>query len=151
MVQIGERGEAGLPIMLLNYFFIVVAELLAHKMRRNNKIKAIKLGNSVYKISQLTDNMVVSIENMKSIKDFTMFESFSVLKVNIEKKNIGSYKNKKEKTFRLDWCGNKIETQGVTITGNNIENYNYNFKPRIHKLKNLLHSWKGKDFSLQGN
>ena len=86
-----QRGvRQGCP--LSPYLFIITVELLACKIRQNQEINGIKIGDAELKISQLADDTICFIDNCNSIppllSTFHIFEKCSGLKVNIEKTSI---------------------------------------------------------------
>ena len=82
------------------YLFIIVAEVLACKIRQDKNIKGIEIAGRVIKISQLADDTTCVIDGPDSLKHllntFRLFAQCSGLKINIEKttaKYIGTLKN----------------------------------------------------------
>ena len=73
------RVRQGCP--LSPYLFIIAAEILALKVRQNNDIQGIQIGNKTFKIKQYADDThVFSLFEPKSIKDiFKVFEEFSTI------------------------------------------------------------------------
>jgi hypothetical protein len=55
-----------------------------------------------------------------------------------------------ERRLGLKRYYNKVETLGIIVTGNELDHYHYNFKPRIQKIKNILNMWQGRNLSLKG-
>ena len=52
--------------------------------------------------------------------------------------------------FGLDWVNDPICTLGVTLSGNEDDNYILNFKKRLKNMKNLLATWKCRKLSIKG-
>jgi hypothetical protein len=140
------------------YLFILAAELLAINIRYDENVDGICLDNKTYKLNQLADDTICFVSNIKSVKNvlntFDDFYKCAGLKLNKEKTSIigiGSQKGKKYiDEIKLDWSQTKVSTLGVVITDNDIDNYLYNFKPKIEKLEKLLNLWKLRDLSLIG-
>ncbi len=50
------------------YLFILAIEVLAYKIRYDKNIKGIKIDNKMIKISLLTDNVTLILQDLKSIE-----------------------------------------------------------------------------------
>ncbi len=50
----------------------------------------------------------------------------------------------------LSWIKTPLETLGIYISNNSLENFNYNFKPKIATLCNTLNIWKQRTLSIKG-
>ena len=82
------------------YIFLLCAEILAIKIRKNKKIKGITINDNENKISQLADDTSIILDGskeslMETIKVLEHFPEISGLKVNFAKTNtvwIGSKK-----------------------------------------------------------
>ena len=80
-------------------FFICVVELLAIKIRQNNKISGIKIGNNEFKLSQFADDTTVILDGSdeslrEAINEIHKFGNISGLKINMSK-------------TQLTWVGDK--------------------------------------------
>ena len=111
----------GCPLSV--YLFILVAELLAIRLRNNNEIKGIKLDGHEIKISQLADDTSLFVGSPDSInpifETLLKFQSFSGLTANLEKTkfhNIGFGDFSKESMKGFEFSKGKIELLGITIT-----------------------------------
>ena len=72
------------------YIFIICAEFLANKIRKNKNIKRIKVGTSEHKISQYADDTSIFLDGSEtsleeSLKELEYFALISGLKVNFDK------------------------------------------------------------------
>ena len=85
----GRGVRQGCPLSV--YLFILVAELLAINLRKNNDIKGIALSEGEIKISQLADDTSLFISGPESITPiFDSLKYFGLnsgLKANVEKQN----------------------------------------------------------------
>ena len=151
-----KRGiRQGCPLSA--YLFLIAVEILAIKIRSDDKIKGIKINDAEVKLSQLADDMSCFMEDLESLQHslqtFKLFSYCSGLKVNYGKttaKYIGSLKNSDFYPHGLSWIKHSIETLGIRCTNNTKESYNHNFKPRILTLKNTLNIWSQRSLSLKG-
>ena len=112
------------------YLFILLAETLSCKIRENEAIKGIIVGNCEIKITQMAG-----------------------LKINLDKtkaKTLGPEPEPCHKLFGLDWVNDPICTLGVTLSGNEDDHYILNFKKRLKNMKNLLATWKCRKSSIKG-
>ena len=85
------RGiRQGCPISAL--LFILVAEVMAIKIRNNEKVCGIKFRNIEYKICQLADDTTIFVKDTDSIIQLLSvmkkFQNCSGLKINVEKTEI---------------------------------------------------------------
>ena len=125
--------------------FLVIVEMLATKIRENKNITGLHIGDSEIKSSQLADDTVIYTDNFNSIKyiigELEEFYNITALKLNKDKTMahyIGSLKNRQIYPFGLDWSKKIISTLGIDISGDELDHYNYNFKPRIKKIFKFL-------------
>ena len=89
----------GCPISAL--LFLLVVELLAHKIRKEANIEGIQINETIFKICMMADDTTLLLRNINSIsnaiKVFRTFEKCSGLKLNLTKTEIipiGKLKNK---------------------------------------------------------
>ena len=151
-----ERGvRQGCPLSA--YLFIIAVEVLAHKIRNDDKINGIKVGNRYIKISQLADDTTIFLSDTTSIEQvlniFNLYSICAGLKVNIEKTNamyIGSLKTCDYYPHGLSWIKDCLKTLGVVFTHNPEDSYQHNFSPRISNMKNLFRIWKQRKLSFKG-
>ena len=151
-----KRGiRQGCPMSAL--LFIIAVEILAQKIRQNESVEGIKVGDGELKVSQLADDTTCFVRDIQSLEYaidiFQQFQSCAGLKVNRNKtkaKYIGTLRNTRNYPFNLAWTEDYIETLGVVFTDNESDNYRLNYEPRIISLKNILHVWKQRHLSLKG-
>lgn len=152
-----ERGvRQGCPLSA--FLFILVAELLSLKIKQDENINGIKLQNGSLKVSQLADDTNIYIGKMDEInpvlKILDAFAICSGLKTNIEKTKIFQIGNTKyvQKKYL---CGLTLEKEnmhllGLTITHDYRVHYEFNIKPKLSKMNNLLKLWSCRNLSLKG-
>ena len=151
-----QRGvRQGCPIS--PYLFILAVEVLACNIRQDRNIEGITLGNHEIKISQLADDTTCFIKNEASLMylfaTLRKFKHITGLGVNVDKTIatcLGPYTPSTDNFAGLDWSTQYIHTLGITISGNEGDHYNLNFKKRLNVLKNLLNSWKCRRLSIKG-
>lgn len=150
------RGvRQGCPLSV--YLFILVAEVLAIRIRADKSIEGIKVSKSEVKISQLADDTSVFISNPKSIgpvfKTLNNFRLCSGLKANIDKTklyNIGATFFPKEEMGGYTFEKDDIVLLGITITTDEKKSVEKNFSPRVRAIKNILKQWSRRKLSLKG-
>ena len=139
------------------YLFILVAELLAIKLREDKNIEGIKISGAEIKISQLADDTSLFISTTDSIahvfKHLKSFCSLSGLKANTEKTkfhNIGATEFKAETMHGFHFTKENIELLGITISTDPKISEDKNFRPRIRAIQNILKLWSRRKLSLKG-
>jgi hypothetical protein len=139
------------------YLFILVAEILAIKVRCDTKINGISINNGTYLISQLADDTMLFLSDIDSVKHILTtleeFKNISGLKINQNKTELtplGPNAKKKIEIKNLKQRMNSVKSLGIEITGNEEDHYNLNFKARLIKIKSLLNNWKQRTLSLKG-
>ena len=151
-----ERGiRQGCPLSA--FLFILVVELLAHKIRCDVSIDGIKVKTKVIKITQLADDTTCFVKNVRSLKQvlqvMNCFYECAGLKINVEKTKamyLGSLQGTSDKPLNLSWTDGPIECLGMKFTSSMCNLYEYNYKDKICKLKNLLLLWSRRKLSLKG-
>ncbi len=151
-----ERGiRQGCPLSA--YLFLFAIELLAHHIRKDGDIKGITVFDSEIKLSQLADDTTCFLSDHKSLEQLLhTFNEFSLcagLKINFDKTNakyIGSLRDSDYYPHGLSWIKGSIESLGIVYTQTDVDNYMFNFKPRIKTLENTLNVWRQRHLSLKG-
>ena len=139
------------------YIFIIVIELLANYIRKNQDIQGIKVGEKEIKISLYADDITVMVKNQASGKlVFEALKKFAMcsgLKINKEKTEgiwLGHMRNNDDTPLNISWPKAPIKVLGVYLSYDMELAVKYNFEDKIEKLKKQLHWWKSRDLSLTG-
>ena len=85
--------------------FNIVLEVLARAIREEKEIKGIQIGKEEVKLSLLTDDMILHIENpkystRKLLELINEYSKFAGYKINTQKSLAFLYTNNNEKTYR---------------------------------------------------
>ena len=146
-----ERGcRQGDPIS--PYLFILCAEILACQIREDDHIKAIKVENTEFKISQFADDTTFLLKGDKKsfenlFKHLQVFGEISGLKLNADKTNnvwLGSRINYDAKWLphlNMTWNPQKFKILGLWFTNNLEEMGKLNFKDKHLETKILFNNW----------
>jgi hypothetical protein len=138
------------------YLFIIVAEILAIKIRKDKQIKGINIGNSEIKVIQMADDTTSFLkdkesldEMLKTIKDFG---TLAGLKLNLSKSEamwLGKKRESKETVSGLKWVKG-VKALGIHFSYDQNEMEEKNFKLKLKELKKLLFIWGQRDLSIIG-
>ncbi|GFS23665.1 reverse transcriptase-like protein [Elysia marginata] len=141
--------------------FILVVELLAIKLRHNNKIKGMLEEDSIrgsIKVLQYADDMSLLLKNDDSLghalKDIEEFTGISGLKLNINKSigmRVGSSKNNPPGDQGIKWINNNenIKILGIYFNASQESStIEENWKQQVEKIKILIKRWSKRDLSL---
>jgi hypothetical protein len=150
-----ERGvRQGCPLSA--YLFIMVVELLAHKIRKNEAIKGIKIGNTEIKLVQMADDTTTFIEDQNSLENIlkvlTIFEHYAGLRLNKTKTEamwIGKNINNQNEPLGIKWV-KEVHALGICFSYDNDSVVLKNFMDRAKEFKRVLDMWSQRDLSLIG-
>ena len=155
-----QRGvRQGCP--LSPYLFIIVAELLAIRIRNNPEIKGIEINGHMQKILQFADDTCLSVlydpDSVNAvIQTFDSFEHFSGLKINYDKTDIlriGSLKNTDAMFYtqkHINWTNDPLLVLGIKIPQSLADLCQINFPELLVKMKNTTKLWKARNLTLYG-
>jgi len=139
------------------YIFILIAEVLACKVRQNKNIEGIEIGGHNIKVLQYADDTNGIVLNLKSAKHFLYvveeFGTLSGLSLNKEKTQalwLGKCRKSKEKPLGIEWPDNPLRVLGVYVSYDKTECEFLNFEKKISKCKSIMNDWRGRNLSLLG-
>ena len=138
--------------------FILVAEILAIKIRLDKNIKGIYVGNVEHKIVQYADDSTIILRDLDSItnviKKINTFSYFAGPKLNISKTKgiwLGPLKDLGLRRFcNITWTGNPVKCLGIYIGHKRKKCDFLNWNKRLENISNTLNLWKSRDLSLEG-
>jgi hypothetical protein len=138
------------------YLFIIVAEILAIKIRNNKDIKGINIGNSEIKVFQMADDTTSFLKDTDSLKEtletLDKFRILAGLKLNVSKSEaiwIGRTRNSKEKPLGMRWV-KSVKALGIHYSYDEKEMQEKKFTEKLKELKKLLAIWGQRDLSILG-
>jgi hypothetical protein len=150
-----QRGvRQGCPLSA--YLFIMVVELLAHKIRTSDEIKGIKIGDTEIKLVQMADDTTTFIEDEKSLENILKlldtFEKYAGLKLNKSKTEamwIGKNINNQAEPLQIKWV-KEVHALGIFFSYNTDSVIQKNFMDRAKEFKKILDMWSQRNLSLIG-
>lgn len=138
------------------YLFVIVIELLARYIRKDESIKGVGFGNKEIKQVLYADDITLFLKDMDSInkvkKVFKNFEKLSGLKINMDKTN-------------FMWLGEESDRPGLPFFGHRVQHIkilgvyfarhskikdDLNYKEILSKIKRLIGWWKQRDLTMFG-
>ena len=154
--QLNRGIRQGCPLSAL--LFILVAEIMAIKIRSQENIKGIRCENTEFKIVQLADDTTVFVSDTASIGNLISvlqnFELCSGLKINIDKTEIIPMGTNKNKILRLQKPLNKIKvnngtfkTLGIWFSYDHNKAIMQNYQEKLNKMQIILNIWKSRCLS----
>ena len=140
--------------------FTLIVEILGQKIRQNNQIEGIRIGNKHKKLAQYADDLWTIIKANqrnfnKLIETVDEFTRQASLPINYDKTQIlriGSLKNSNAKYYSdkpLQWT-DKITILGIVIQPENNEMMLENFQKLISKIKVVADTWGARKLTLLG-
>ena len=138
------------------YLFIVVAEILAIRIRENRNIQGIQVGDSEIKVVQMADDTASFLKNEAALTELLEtindFGTLAGLKLNLTKSEamwLGKSRNSNEKVLGLKWVKG-VKALGIHFSYNEKEMLEQNFTKKLKELKKLLALWGQRDLSVLG-
>lgn len=154
--QIKRGARQGDP--LSPYLYLICAEVLSIMIRKNDKIKGIKINNIEALLSQFADDTSLFLDGSEeslreAIQTLEKFARISGLKINKEKSQlvwIGSQKHSPTRYLRDEnYCWNpgifKVLGIKFTVEINQITRLNY--EDKIDSIKNTLKKWSKRNLT----
>ena len=141
--------------------FNLIIEVIACKIRNNQKIEGIQIGTTTKKLGQYADDLWVSMKRKQECFDALLYElteyfKFCGLQINYNKTEIlriGSLRDTNAKYFSqnpLHWSDGPIKILGIHITNNAQEMSEINYKELIQKTENICRVWGKRSLTLLG-
>ena len=157
--QIGRGCRQGDP--LSPYIFIICAEFLSTKLRKNKNIKGIKIELKEFKISQFADDTTVILDGSDdslnhTLEELEKFSKISGLKINYDKTQIvwiGSKKYSSDtiKTkWKLSWGKNTFKLLGINFNTDLDKMAKGNYTEKIKLLEKTATQWQRRMLSPLG-
>ena len=140
-------------------YFLVIAEILALSLRKNENIEGITIREIRNLLNQFADDMdICSICNKRSLKaifeeldKFRLQSGFTVSYDKTTLYRIGSLRHSDAQKYGMDqyaWSNKDISVLGVTISHEDI--VEKNFESIVEKTKRVLNAWYNRNLSLIG-
>ena len=154
-----ERGvRQGCPLSSL--LFIIVAEVLAMKIKQNNRIKGLGLPMShvindqvEIKISQFADDAPIFVNNEDSfsfvMEEIMLFGTNAGPKINLEKTNLLKL-NIEIDHIQIECTESPIKYLGIYVGKNEKEVEKYNWQDKLDKIQNIIRVWKLRNLTFYG-
>ena len=154
-----ERGSnQGCP--LSPGIYLLMAEIMANKLRNNKEIRGIKVGGIEYLISQFTDDTDLYLwYDQKNIdatfKTLSGIEENTGLRISYDKTTmyrVGSLANTDTKLItprKINWSNEYINTLGVNLYNDN-ELREQNLMEVVNKMEAISNMWYYRTMSLMG-
>ena len=144
-------------------YFLVVAEIIALKLRNNKEIKGIPVEDIINILSQFADDMdIFSQYDQNSynaiIGEITKFYYQSGFTISYDKTTvyrIGSLKKSNAKLYTqngndLRWTNDSIKVLGVDIYHDQTRIVNENYSPIVDKAQAITKQWSNRTLSILG-
>ena len=142
---------------LSGYLFIIAIECLSQRIRADEEIHGIKIGEYEIKLTQYVDDMTVFVSNRLSAQRlFAVLDRFKLasgLQMNIDKTEglwLGRNKNCHDTPFGIKWPKEPVKVLGVYFSYDKHASERCNFVTKLEQLTRQLHWWKARDLSLLG-
>ena len=140
--------------------YLLIGEIIANKLRNNNRIDGIQIGNCKLLLSQFADDMDLYLPFNETILNevitvLTCMEAHLGVRVSYDKTSIyhiSSIANTSAKLYTIKpirWTNDSINTLGVDIH-NNRGLLNENFNSVINKMRAIAEIWYYRNMMLTG-
>ena len=156
-----QRGiRQGCPLSAL--LFVIAAEFLANKIRKNNDIKGVCFNDAnchlELKVLQYADDTTFFVGDVKSLpvilKELEEFGRVAGPKLNKEKTTL-LWIGKKESRWKLpnidlEWTEGPVKYLGFSISMNEQVSCIANWENKLEKMQRLLDNWRSRNLTLFG-
>ena len=128
--------------------YVMVAEVLACQIRKNNEIKGITIAGAEKKIGGYADDTQCFVSKVESLgpllEEIRLFERSSGAKLNQQKTEglwLGTWRGRPDKPFGFTWKSTRIKVLGVWIGEESVDKANYQerYSAILAKLKTWSH------------
>ena len=140
------------------FLFVLVLELLAIATRNEQNIRGIHIGSKEINLTIQADDLTLFLKDPQSI-DYVLdflesFRRYTGLKINKEKSHIlplGRNLGKPMNDIPFQGC-DKVTILGIIFSSNRSEeqHYEWNYKSRLEKCKNICEDWRNRTLSIKG-
>ena len=141
--------------------FILIIEVLAVMIRKNKKIKGLKIGKEEILLTQFADDLGLVLDyNQQSfnqvINEFNTFQRLSGMLINYEKSTIyriGSLKNSNARfytTRNMNWTNEPVKVLGMMLDHDKERREKLNLDEIIKTAESTLGIWKARGLSFYG-
>ena len=143
------------------YAFVTVIEILAIKLRTNQKTEGIKINDVVNLLCQFAGDMQIftmfSKDSLQEIiSELSNFENISGMKTNYDKTaiyRIGSLKNSQAKLYvsrEFKWTNEPLNILGLSVSNEDSVDHCDNIAEITDEAVNIMKTWYLRDLSLCG-
>ena len=156
--EIKQGIRQGCPLSAL--LFILVAEIMALKVKQNNDIHGIEVHHNnsnekkEFKISQLADDTAIFVNSVHSanvaLKEVKRFGIFAGPSLNMMKTKVITIKPQEESVDELEYSDEPIKYLGIYLSRNNNESEYLNWSLKLEKVKSILKFWKMRNLTYFG-
>ena len=151
-----KRGvRQGCPLSCL--LFILIAEILAQRIRNENKIRGIVIDNIEHKILQFADDTTCVLKDEDSVGELfhtiDKFTQYSGLKLNIDKTSLiwlGPWRKKTDGIDNLKVEQGCFNILGIFVGRDKKSKDKYNFHDKIMNMRKSFNIWSGRNLTLFG-
>jgi len=139
------------------YLFTLVVEILACKIRSDNRIKGIEINGISNKLLQYADDTNGIVSDLESAKYFLevvyIFGEYSNLHLNKDKTQgmwLGKDRNCTKKPLGICWPDGPLKILGVYMSYDRDSCNILNYDKKLVKCKNILNWWKCRNLTMLG-
>ena len=138
--------------------FIICAEILSLKIKSNENIRGICIGQNEIKLSQFTDDTTLVLDGTEeslssALSDISKFGEISGLNMNLSKTQVIWIGSKKYSTdtlchkYKLKWGATKFDLLGIEFDVNLHNIPKLNFDKKLVKLKKIITQWQKRNLT----
>ena len=145
----------GCPLSAL--LFVIAVEVLSLSIKKNDLIKGFKIGNGMFKITQLADDTTLFLRDINSLKEalslLDWFKNISGLKLNETKTEIlqiGVPLTTNYSLFKLKWEKERIYALGTWFYKDYNASINATYVNRLQMIEDLVKLWSMRNLTWLG-